>query len=243
MQKTYCEELLLRTCHCDMGGAWRPSSVLEAMQESAGMHSHLLGCGRDQLIKRGIVWVLSRCQVRMDAYPGIGERVRILTYPTAVRHWFFPRHFTFTGENGRPLGAAATLWALFDLESRRMAPPGEVAQFLPDNADLRPILPAPGAIERCAGEAERFERACVFSELDVNGHLNNTRYADWLCDALGLATMRANCLCDWRINYAAEVLPGQEVSLRLTREGQKCYLCGEHAGKAHFEISARLAPR
>ena len=51
MMKTYEEELILRTCHCDFQGQWRPSAILESMQEAAGAHSHLLGLGRAALLE------------------------------------------------------------------------------------------------------------------------------------------------------------------------------------------------
>ena len=45
MLKTYREDLLLRTCTCDMQGRWRPSAILESMQETAGTHAQLLAQG------------------------------------------------------------------------------------------------------------------------------------------------------------------------------------------------------
>ena len=46
--------------------------------------------------------------------------------------------------------------------------------------------------------------------LDVNAHVNNARYADWLTDALGTSVMRQYCLKTLNINYAAEVLPDKD---------------------------------
>ena len=58
MLKTYKEELILRTCQCDLKGQWRPSAILETMQEVAGTHSELLGAGRNALIQQGVVWIV-----------------------------------------------------------------------------------------------------------------------------------------------------------------------------------------
>lgn len=91
MQKIYRDELLLRTCHCDMQGRWRPSAILEAMQEAAGTHAELLGCGRNRLLSDNIVWVISRIELHMDRYPSIGERVTVETFPMPCRRCFFPR--------------------------------------------------------------------------------------------------------------------------------------------------------
>ena len=54
MLKTYDETFTLRTRDCDLTGKWRPSAILESMQDAAGMHSMLLGCGRDELLKNSM---------------------------------------------------------------------------------------------------------------------------------------------------------------------------------------------
>ena len=53
MLNTYDETFTLRPRDCDLNGKWRPSAILETMQDVAGEHSKLLGCGRDELIRRG----------------------------------------------------------------------------------------------------------------------------------------------------------------------------------------------
>ena len=243
LQKTYCEEALLLSRDCDMGGLWRPSAILTAMQETAGMHSHRLGCGRETLVQKGIVWVLTRCEVRMDGEARLGSRLSIETFPMPLRRWFFPRYFVFRDESGAQLGAAGTLWVLFDLEKRCMVAPGEVAGAIPDNSDLTPPIGVPGPVARLAGAETESARTPVYSELDVNGHVNNARYADWLCDALGMETMREYRVKTMRLSYAAEIRPGQAMELRLTRDGLAYHLTGSHEGKTHFEIGGELEKR
>ena len=243
LQKTYREETLLLSRDCDLGGLWRPSAILTAMQETAGAHSHALGCGRQTLVKNGIVWVLTRCEVRMDREAHIGDRLSIETFPLPLRRWFFPRYFVFRDAAGEQLGAAGTLWVLFDLEKRCMVAPGEVAKAIPDNSDLVPPLGVPGPVPRLTGAETERMRMPVYSELDVNGHVNNARYADWLCDALGVEAMRDYRVKTMRLSYAAEIRPGQEMRLRLTRDGLAYHLTGTHEGKVHFEIGGELERR
>ena len=47
MVNTYDETFVLRPRDCDLHEKWRPSAILETMQDVAGAHSILLGCGRD----------------------------------------------------------------------------------------------------------------------------------------------------------------------------------------------------
>ena len=239
LPKTYCEKTLLLSRDCDLGCLWRPSAILTAMQETAGMHSHILGCGRETLVQKGVVWVLTRCEVQMEKEARMGSRLSIETFPMPLRRWFFPRYFVFRDEEGAQVGAAGTLWVLFDLEKRCMVAPGDVAGAIPDNSDLTPPLGVPGPVPRLTGETAASARTPVYSELDVNGHVNNARYADWLCDALGLETMREYRVKTMRLSYAAEIRPGQSMELRLVRDGLAYHL----TGKTHFEIGGELEKR
>ena len=243
LPKTYCEKTLLLSRDCDLGGLWKPSAILTAMQETAGLHSHILGCGRETLVQKGVVWVLTRCEVQMEKEARMGSRLSIETFPMPLRRWFFPRYFVFRDDAGAQVGAAGTLWVLFDLEKRCMVAPGDVAGAIPDNSDLTPPLGVPGPVPRLTGETAASARTPVYSELDVNGHVNNARYADWLCDALGLETLRDLRVRDMRLSYAAEIRPGQEMDLTLTRDGLAFHLTGAHEGKVHFEIGGELEKR
>ena len=109
MMKTYEETFTLRTRDCDLNGKWRPSAILESMQEVAGVHSMLLGCGRDELLRRNIVWVLSRLELHMDRYPGVGEKITLMTFPTPTRICFFPRYYILTDEREEMIGKAAAI--------------------------------------------------------------------------------------------------------------------------------------
>ena len=178
MQKTYEESLRLVTRDCDMFGRWRPSAALEAMQEAAGTHAALLGVGREELIRaHNVVWVLSRAALTLARCPAIGERVTVGTFPHPCLRFFYPRYFVFYDEARRRIGAAGTLWALVDLSTRRPASVPAVAERLPDNRDIPAPLELPRAVPKLAGQERLFTREPAFTELDVNGHVNNARYA------------------------------------------------------------------
>ena len=241
--KTYEQELLLRTCDCDFTGCWRPSAIMEAMQEMAGIHSYLIGCGREELLKHNIVWIMTRCEIHMLKYPRIGDRVKAQTFPTANRRWFFPRYYSFISENGEALGYAATLWALLDIDSRRMLPPGDVASILPDNSDLPLPMGLPATVDAIEGEERILRRIPSYFDLDVNQHVNNTRYADWACDALGVDLMRDFCLESMLINFNAEIMPDQPIMLHVSQNGLSYRVAGYHEDKLHFEVGGQLKKR
>ena len=243
MLKTYCETKLIRTSNCDLTGHWRLSSILSLMQELAGTHAHLLGCGRDPMLEKGIVWVLSRTELYMDRYPAVGETVRVETFPMPNRRWFFPRYFVFYDEANQIIGKAGTLWLLMDVVERKMAAPDAVVSLLPDNADLTAPLPFPGNIATVEGEASASVYVPQNTDIDVNEHVNNTRYADMLCNALDLQTLREKEFAHLLIHYQKEVRPEQALTLELTQNADRLRLTGSHGENRHFDLGAALRNR
>ncbi len=241
--KRYHETFLLRNTHCDMTGAWRPSDILATVQEMAGMHAHLLGCGREVMLKDNLVWVLSRTELVMDRYPVVGEHIRVETFPAPNKRWFFPRYYLMVDEQDQVIGKAGTLWLLMDFGERKMASPQAVIGLLPDNSDLQPPLDMPGNIAPVAGEAGLSMRMPQYTDIDVNGHVNNTRYADWLCNALGIQAMQENEISHLLVHYTRETLPGQELTLALAQEGTSFRLEGKKDGEKHFDMGGELRKR
>ena len=243
MLNTYDETFTLRPRDCDLNDRWRPGAVLETMQDAAGTHSFLLGCGREELVKNNIVWVLSRCEVLMDRYPASGEKITVHTFPTPTRICFFPRYYVFTDEHGELIGKAGSLWLLLDLGTRRMLPPGEIGKLIPDNRELSVPMNLPATVGNLQGEEFVTEYTPVYTDLDVNGHVNNTRYADWLCNALGIGLMSEYEPDRIILNYNHEVLPGHQVTLRRILKGSEFRLSGMVGGSSAFEIGGTLRKR
>ena len=243
MVNTYDETFALRSRDCDLNQKWRPSAVLETMQDVAGIHSKLLGCGREELIKKNIAWVLSRSELHMDRYPADGEKITVHTFPTPTRIFFFPRYYIFTDAHGEMVGKAGTLWLLLDLNTRRMLPPGEVGRLIPDNRDLSVPMNLPATVGNLQGEEFVSTYRPVYTDLDVNGHVNNTRYADWLCNTLGISLMTEYEPDHIILNYNHEVLPDHVVTLRRILRGNEFRLSGLVNGSSAFEIGGTLRKR
>ena len=243
MEKTYEIALTLRSCDCDINGRWRPGAILEALQEAAGAHSLLLGCGRDELLKQNAVWVLSRLELHMERYPAFGETVKVMTFPMPVRMFFFPRYFVLTDAHGEMIGKAGSLWLLMDIHTRKMLPPGEVARLIPNNRDLTVPMNLPATVGAIQGEEFVTTWQPVYTDLDVNHHVNNTKYVDWLCNELGVDCMIQNELESVIVNYHHEILPGQTVVLRRIMKDGQYHLSGYVEEQVAFEIGGTLRPR
>jgi acyl-ACP thioesterase len=240
----YSIRFTLQADEVDFTGRWRPSAILRSMQNLATAHAELIGVGRDVMLQRNIIWLLSRTHLQMQAYPMMDEEVVLRTWPGEPNRFFFPRHFTIARPDGQPLGAASTLWVLLDLGARAIIPPGKCDLVFPDTSHLSPPLPAPERVMQVEGERLLDIRTARYSDLDVNRHVNNTRYADWLCDALPMDTMATHCIENLLLNYTKEILPGETLRTTLALEDNRFSMSGDSQDgtRTFFEIGGTLLP-
>ena len=243
MLKAYQQDFQIYSYQTDVMNQWRPSAILEVMQEMAGAHAELLGIGRNALLNRNLVWVLTRMEVEMDRYPVSHETVTVETFPMPVRRWFFPRYYVMRDAAGLEIGRAGSLWVLLDFTSRRMSRPDDVARCLPDNSDMIAPLGLPAPVTEVSGTLETATRLPVYTDLDCNQHVNNTRYMDWCCNALGVDAMKTHCLSRFMLNFDAEIRPGQEIRTELRRLGDDFSFCGFRGDSRCFDVGGTLMER
>ena len=83
----------------------------------------------------------------------------------------------------------------------------------------------------------------VYSRCDRNGHMNNTVYADLICDALPLEVWRTHTVTDVILYYHKEVPMGESTRLYRAAVGEnRWYMAGWQGDTCNFEAEITLAP-
>ncbi|MEG1891254.1 MAG: thioesterase [Clostridia bacterium] len=241
MNEPFVYSLTLDMCAVDFTGHWQPGAAIRATQEAANAHCDLLNLPYDALRKRGIAWVLTRTHIQMDEYPTLGQTVRVRTWPGVTRHMFFPRNFIFE-VNGRELGRAVSIFVLLDLETRKIALPSRLGSELP-LYDLPAPLPFPGNVAKLSTEPAQYSYAPVYTDFDVNGHVNNTRYLDWFCNQFPYERHAREELCDLLIHYHFEVLPQETLRFELREEQHVSVLAGLNGEQTCFAVQGTWRAR
>lgn len=240
MTKIYTQKVHITAAQTDLNARMKPSAILEIMQEAAGAHAEVIGVGRNMLLTHQLVWVITRAEVRMERYPVFGEDITVKTFPMPNRRWFFPRSFIFYDADGHQIGCAATLWVLLDVNARRMSKPDPVQPLMPDNSDLTPPLAMPSTVYELDAAPAIAEHLPLYTDLDMNAHVNNTKYIDWCCNALGIDVMKSNELSTFVLNYHQEIRPGQHIRTELRRDGDAFSFSGFEGDVRHFDAGGSL---
>ena len=241
MQKTFTERFVVRGGECDLFRRMRMDAVFMAMQEGGERHAKLLGVGYDAMIAQGFFFVLSRTHVKIDRLPMCGETVVHTTWPGNSNKFFCPRFHIFTLEDGTPLLSAGALWVLLDTVNRRIVSPTKVLLGFPDNSDIPEPVSLPSRLPKACEDPVYVTRTPVFSEFDINGHVNNTKYVSWIMDALGRDALTDAHVCDLTVSYEKEIREAVPMTLALSRAGdQFTFQVHSEEGTKHFFACGEL---
>ncbi|MBR4769270.1 MAG: hypothetical protein IK088_09900 [Lachnospiraceae bacterium] len=172
----------LLTGNCDVNRRLRLSELFNWFQEAAIRHTEIMGMGRTKTLDRGLLWIVIQWRVEIERLPEYDEIVTVETWPGTTMHVFFPRYFRIKDSKGHILVQASSLWALMDQETRHVVFPEEAGIAIEGTAvDGQPVLPKPPRIGDLSSEQTY---TVSYSVLDLNGHMNNTRYFDLVQDVL-----------------------------------------------------------
>ncbi len=213
----------LRSKDVDMYRRLRTSVLFEWLQEAAITHTEALGMGRDKTLDRGLLWVVTMQKAEILRMPVYDEKITLRSWPGETMHVFFPRHYILADEKGGTLVRANALWMLVDRDSRRMVFPDRYGIVI-DGCSVGEELPLPSAPARLPIREEKCF-SVPFSYVDLNGHMNNTRYFDLMEDALPAAA-EGRLLREISTEYTSEVCLGDDIMLRWGEESGCFYLEG-----------------
>ena len=138
----------------------------------------------------------------------------------------YPRSVVAYDEAGNEVFRSITLWVLMDLHNRSMVLPGksgiEVAGTLRGTELASPLgLPVKAL-------ANRRSRYVNFTDLDRNGHMNNTKYLDWIYDLLPSAFHREHSIRELTLCYLNEAREGQQLELAWDFPEEGCLQIDAH---------------
>ena len=206
----------------------RLSRLFTFLQEASIAHTTALGKGWEKTLDKGLLWIVTLQQVKVDRLPVYDEDVRLLSWPGETMHLYFPRYYRLEDGAGNTLLTGSALWALMDEGSRRMVFPEEHGIRIDAENEEKP-LPLPAAPKPpLTGEKETF--SVPYSYVDLNGHMNNTRYLDLLEDRMP-ADLRQKAVREIRAEYSGEAKLGEAVALTYARQGNDFFLSGDRERK------------
>lgn len=215
--KTLWEEsIYVKSYETDFAGKLKLASLFNYFQETAGNHATHLGVGYERLRTMGFFWVLSRAKVHINRLPGWRETVTLVTWPKGQDGLLFLRDFRMTTGDSELLVTGSTGWLLIDTEHNKPQLAEVLKVPLPGNAHGNAIEGPLKKLRSPENPVLVYERKVLASDLDVNNHVNNARYLEWITDGFDAQHAASSAVSTLQVNYVGEAVLGDTVAMYRT---------------------------
>jgi len=226
---------------CDAFAYLRISKLCEYFQETALAQLKNQGLDYLSMIKKDkYALMISRIKLRISHLPLWGEEIAVSTWLKGFKPekvgW---NDYDVRDSRGNSIIQATSSWLLVDLNTGKAVP----FAGSPYNFEVSPELSAlPSSIELL--EPQGMPRAVLvktvkYSEIDLNYHVNNCKYSDWVLDAITMDELKSRRIRSIQLNYMQQVSYDEKVVLmRFPESRHHIIIFGvneEHPELVHFQ--------
>ena len=205
-----------------MRGVLRPTSLMAYLEDVGGAEMEAYPPSNDDLRVRGMGFITSRLVIRIHEELREGMEVTLETWATDSRGLSFNRCYRVM-HDGKAAVEVYSVWALLnfveqklmrltDIEAVGGAPEPPLAPDIP----LRVRIPSVEEMEKVA------DRPVYYSDSDLNGHFNNTKYLNMLCDFV--PDIDKKVLRGINISYVNEARFGETLAVYAKADGDAVYI-------------------
>ena len=213
----YTETYQVRWHDTDAGRELFPSELLAYMQETANHQFRTHAVSLDELRdSKGVGFVLSRIAVDFLKPVYAYESVELLTATCKGHGLCFPRRFEMRRE-GELVARAMSQWAMVNVRDRTLLRAEEAPLAFGDESELTTDTPLRFRVPRETVFETVGMRRVVYSDLDYNMHMNNTKYPNMLCDFLPDAIKLR--VCGMSLAFHKEAAYGDELCVERATDG------------------------
>lgn len=214
------KEYLVHVYETSANGKLTLAGLFNYLQDTASDHAEKLNFGRDDLLKNNQIWVLSRIYAVIDKLPDWNDIITVRTWPSGIDKILALRDFKIFDHNKLPIASATSSWAIIDRSTKRVQRPDDIITKFHEYFDIERTL------KRNASKLDPVSKdgylspvfKVKFSDLDVNLHVNNVKFLQWVTDSYPLDFILTNTPMSVEINYLAESMCGDEIKILITQE-------------------------
>lgn len=183
-------------------------------QDVALNHVTAMDIGWRFLSAYNLFWALSKMHVKIERMPHWNEEILIRTWGRPHDVYTQPRDFEIMDANGQRIILVTSSWIILDEKEGKFQP---LAQFDDKFAEWDAAVMAERApkVRMMPFESEKAHFAQVlFSDLDRNRHVNNTKYLQWMFDSRAFAHRKVSNVHTVSVNFIAQARLGERYAVQ-----------------------------
>lgn len=201
------------------------------MQEMGGGHASEMGIGIEDLYRDyKYTWVISRTRVSFARHAKWREKVDLESWAQPNVRLHCPRVINCYAD-GETVFSAMTLWAIVDMVRKRPVRPQQISfenyigrrpdRYMPTDIGQ---LPAWDEVEKTE-ILPSYEAVPHFYDVDVNKHINNVVYVQWVIASLGMDFLTEHEIALMDVKWEKQTYAGDDLVVEaalIKKEGEDC---------------------
>lgn len=180
-----------------------PITLLKYLGELSVVHNSILA-DMEKMESLNYGWMLNRWKVKIDKYPKGGETIRIETWISGFDKFYANREFVIYDEEGLKIGKATAVWIFIDMNKKRPIRITDKYYNLSNTFNhivFNDFYRFPLNMEMDRDINFNIRR----SDIDLNQHVNNTKYLEWIIESIPKETYDRCILSQFEIQYKREI--------------------------------------
>lgn len=204
----------IHTYEADANGRAPFAVIFRFLQDITAVHAITIGYGLDDLKANANMWVLSRFLYRAQRVPEWQDVLEIETWPSGTDRLFALRDWIIRNGKGEEVATATSSWVVIDIEKRTPIRIERIADRMDVIVDRHLFDRSPAKLPAYDLANARLETTATFADMDLNGHVNSTRYVEWMFNGLPSGFLEeGNALREIEINFNGESRAGDELEV------------------------------
>ncbi|HEY5583354.1 MAG TPA: acyl-ACP thioesterase domain-containing protein [Ruminiclostridium sp.] len=189
------------------------SSLFNYFQDISSLHSENIGIGIESIQQNhSVAWVMVRIMVDIVRMPNWNEKIKVETWPIEPKRLEFERNFIVRDVEGNVLVKAISIWVIMDIEKREIRKTELISVEYPPFLEERAINQRMGK-PKPSGQLELvYKKLIGYSDIDINGHLNNSKYIDYITDCFSMENHGEYTVESIQVSYINEAIAGDTIS-------------------------------
>lgn len=234
----WIEKYNVSTHDTDLNQRLSLTGILRYMQETAFYHMENARPSYTELFSRGQAFLLNRMTLSVYSEIFSHEEIEAQTWATESSGLTFNRCYRVLA-GGKIAAEAIAMWSLYDFYNKRFIRVSDFESGYGEEPMLELDVPKRFHIPKEMELSLVGEHTVRYADVDMNRHMNNTVYGDFLCGFI--PDMAGKRVIKFDINYRNEAPLGENVKVYMKDAGDGTYylrsLC---AGKTNAEAMIML---
>ncbi|MCH4010261.1 acyl-[acyl-carrier-protein] thioesterase [Companilactobacillus sp.] len=202
--EVYSEDAVFPFYLSNFTGDIKTSALLDIMLLASENQLKQADADSVSMVERGLGWVVTQYHLDIKTMPKVGQPLKVSTRATSYNKFFYYRDFWIDDVDGNRMVTLESAFVIIDIKKRKIVSASDSLGSMFGSEETNSIKRFARLREPKEFDNQRFQHIGYYN-IDVNRHVNNTYYFDWMVDSLDIEFIATHRIKTMDIKYEKEL--------------------------------------